>query len=113
DIERGKGWSLAGGLQHYWTPEIRSSIFGSFLSVSYGGPSTSYTTDGFVTGLADFKEWRVGGNVFWQPVSGLDLGVEVIYANVDPRGRIGLPGFTNSQGSSNAWEGRLRVQRDF
>jgi hypothetical protein len=53
----------------------------------------------------DFNEWRVGTNVIWSPVSGLDLGVEVLYANTDPR----APGIQ----STNAWEGRLRVQRDF
>jgi hypothetical protein len=48
--------------------------------------------------------------VFWQPVSGLDIGVEVIYANVDQRGAT-----VNVFGDDddNGWEGRLRIQRDF
>ena len=53
----------------------------------------------------DFNEWRVGTNVIWQPVSGLDLGVEVLYASQDPRGFFFRSG--------DAWEGRVRVQRDF
>ena len=62
-------------------------------------------------GLVDFSEYRVGANIFWQPVSGLDLGVEVIYAKIDPRGRLTAGNLAIS--SSDAIEGRLRVQRDF
>ena len=43
--------------------------------------------------------------MIWQPVAGLDLGVEVLYSNLDPRG-VALR-------SDSAWEGRLRIQRDF
>ena len=58
----------------------------------------------------DFNEWRVGTNVIWSPVAGLDLGVEVMYSRTSiHRGPFnGLLGDVD-----NAWEGRLRVQRDF
>ncbi len=51
--------------------------------------------------------WRAGTNVIWSPVAGLDLGVEVLYANIDTSAPepIGV--------NNNIWEGRLRVQRDF
>ncbi|KLK93659.1 hypothetical protein AA309_07325, partial [Microvirga vignae] len=78
-----------------WTPEIRQSVFGSYASVEYGAGITD----------ADFNEWRVGTNVIWSPVSGLDIGVEVLYSNVD----LDVAGTDND----DAWEGRLRVQRDF
>jgi hypothetical protein len=56
-------------------------------------------------GNADFREYRIGANTIWSPVSGLNFGLEVIYANVDPRGTGGR--------SDSATEGRIRVQRDF
>ncbi|WP_230533370.1 porin [Microvirga roseola] len=98
DIDRGHGWSVAGGLRHYWTPQIRQNVFGSYARVEYGAG---------VAPSADFSEWRVGTNVFWQPVAGLDIGVEVLYANVDVSGPtpIGL--------EEDDFSGRLRVQRDF
>ncbi|WP_457090025.1 porin [Microvirga sp. P5_D2] len=100
DIKTGRGWSVAGGLRHYWTPEVRQSVFGSYARVEYG----SFASD--IAGFnPDFNEWRVGTNVIWQPVDGLDLGVEVLYANQDPRGV--------DVRSGDAWEGRIRVQRDF
>jgi hypothetical protein len=109
DIETGTGWSLAGGLRHYWTPTIRQNVFGSYVRVEYGNDLIRGFLPGSVINASafDFDEWRAGTNVIWSPVSGLDLGVEVLYANVDPRG-------PDPVGSDNdVWEGRLRVQRDF
>jgi hypothetical protein len=112
EIEMGEGWSIAGGVRHYWTPAIRQNVFGSYASVEYGAGPALLTDGGVYAGLNDFDEWRIGSNLIWSPVSGLDLGVEVIYANLDPRGRIlVVPGRT--EGSDDIWEGRLRVQRDF
>ena len=97
DIKTGRGWSVAGGLNHYWTPTIRQSVFGSYARVEYGAN---------VAPAFDFTEWRAGSNVIWSPVSGLDIGVEVLYSNLDPRGPdLGL--------DNDTIEGRLRVQRDF
>jgi len=96
DIDTATGWSIAGGLRHYWTPEVRQSVFGSYARVEYN--------ENFA-GVSDFNEWRVGTNVIWSPVSGLDIGAEVLYTNVDLRNVEG--------GDDDVWEGRIRVQRDF
>ncbi|MET0743095.1 MAG: porin [Microvirga sp.] len=111
DIKRGRGWSIAGGFTHYFTPEVRASLFGSYLRVNYSGAATALSTSGYA-GFADFSEYRLGGNVFWQPVSGIDIGVEAIYVKLDARNQYLLPtaGIGNDD---HAWEGRLRVQRDF
>ncbi|MBB4039949.1 hypothetical protein GGR34_001596 [Microvirga flocculans] len=97
DIKSGSGWSIAGGINHFWTPTIRQSVFGSYARVEYsaGAPATA----------VDFNEWRVGSNLIWSPVSGLDIGVEALYSNLDPRSPL-LRG-------DDSWEGRLRIQRDF
>ncbi|WP_414473842.1 porin [Microvirga sp. M2] len=95
NIDKTRAWSVAGGLRHYWTPEIRQNVFGSYARVELGAGIPG----------SDFTEWRAGSNVIWSPVAGLDLGVEVLYANVNPR----APG----ERTTDAWEGRLRVQRDF
>jgi hypothetical protein len=99
DLDKTRAWSIAGGLRHYWTPQVRSNFFGSYLDAD--------SRAAFNAG--DFREFRVGANVFWQPVSGLDIGVEVIYANVDGRNN-GAGGRDND---NDGFEGRLRIQRDF
>ncbi|MBM6594337.1 porin [Microvirga pudoricolor] len=101
NLSTGRGWSIAGGLRHYWTQSIRQNVFGSYARVTYSG----------ATPLADFNELRVGTNVFWQPVSGLDIGVEAMYVKLDPRTFVGTGLPINS--ADHAWEGRVRVQRDF
>ncbi|WP_052002915.1 porin [Microvirga sp. BSC39] len=97
DVETGSGWQVAGGLRHYWAPTLRSNIHGSYASVEYGGDAP--------VGIADFDEWRVGVNTFWTPVSGLDIGVEVLYANIDVEGV--------TVDNDDRWEARFRIQRDF
>ena len=100
---------------------LRRSGCAQFL-VPANAATIAAGTAGTVTGLVDFNEYRVGANTIWTPVSGLQLGVEVLYTKVDPRGRVAVP-ITNvaggrralfkSTGSEDIWEGRLRIQRDF
>ncbi|MGF9761265.1 porin [Microvirga sp. 0TCS3.31] len=97
DVETASGWQVAGGLRHYWTPTIRSAVHGSYASVEF---------DDAPINLSDFTEWRVGVNTFWTPVSGLNIGVEALYANLDVDGITG--GIDDDR-----WEARFRVQRDF
>jgi hypothetical protein len=102
NLSTGRGWSVAGGIRHYWTQSIRQNVFGSYARITYSG----------ATPFADFNELRVGSNVFWTPVTGLDIGVEAIYVKLDPRASIGPFGLVSNT-SDHAWEGRVRVQRDF
>jgi hypothetical protein len=131
DLDKTDIWNIAAGFTHYWTPQFRSSIFGSFARVEFGGHSSfvspfTYTLANGATilpganvGLADFSEWRIGANAFWTPVSGLNLGVEVIYAEADYKGRVmesvgsRLARSLRLAGDVGAIEGRLRIQRDF
>ena len=105
DLDLGTGWSVAAGFRHYWTPELRWNVFGSYARFDYSTAAAG-------AGLGDFNEWRLGTNLIWSPVSGVDIGAEVIYARLDPRGRVFFPNGTLID-SDSAWEGRLRVQRDF
>ena len=36
-----RGWSLAGGVTHNWTPTLRSSLFGSWADVNFSGAVTA------------------------------------------------------------------------
>ena len=90
--------------------------------VPFSAATVAAGTAGTVTGLVDFNEYRIGTNTIWTPVSGLQFGAEVLYARVDPRGRVAVPvtsanggstGFYKPTSSEDIWEGRLRIQRDF
>lgn len=110
-IKRTKGWGVTGAFLHYWTPSIRQAVFGNFTSVDYSGQAfTAY-------GLNDFKIWTVGTNLIWSPVKAFDIGVEVLYQKVDPRGTViltnGAGDIVATAGSEDVWEARIRFQRDF
>jgi hypothetical protein len=119
DLEKTDVWNIAGGLTHYWTPQFRSSIFGSYARVEFDSVARTVTPLGATVGFSDFDEWRIGANTFWSPVSGLNLGVEVIYAESEADGRVrevvaGPLGTIATLGRDiGAIEGRFRVQRDF
>ncbi|MCB8819411.1 porin [Microvirga rosea] len=132
EFKTNRAYSVAGGISHNWTSTWQTNVFGSWMRFDAPGgaqfvvPTTVATitsgTAGTVTGIVDFNEYRIGTNTIWQPVSGLQIGLEVLYTRVDPRGRVAVPltttagtatGFFKPTGSEDFWESRLRVQRDF
>ena len=106
-IQTTKAWSIAAGFRHFWTPALRSAVFGSYTNIDTPAAST----------LWDVKYWTVGVNTIWSPVRNLDLGVEVVYHNIQARQQNGLPAVitpTNTfRGQEGAWVGTIRIQRNF
>jgi hypothetical protein len=122
NIETTEAWSIAAGFTHFWTPTLRSSIFGSYAQVEVPGAARTFDIGtGTVFGLTDFTEWRIGGNTVWLPVSGFQIGLETIWTRLETDGRVLVP-VTNAVGDvvateatddEDIWEVRLRFQRDF
>jgi Porin subfamily len=122
DIKTVKAWSIAGGVTHYWTPQWRSSVFGSYAQIDAPGIASTFDlVNGTRSGLVDFNEYRIGLNTFWLPLAGLQIGLEGLYTRVDPDGRVMVPVrnavgdavFPVSTSGEDIWEARLRIQRDF
>lgn len=112
DLKKTKGWGVTAALLHYWTPSVRQAVFGNYTAVDYAGSTVAaYSIDGIAT-VNDFKIWTVGTNVIWSPVKAFDIGVEVLYQKLDPKGRVLLP-TGGSKSSEDIWEARIRFQRDF
>ena len=115
------GWSVVAGLRHFWTPQLRSELYGSYSEVKLGYvQAAGFYAAGAPVRSLDPKELIVAGNLIWSPVSGLDIGVEVLYTRTELASRVlpvdntgarvaGLAGVK----SDDAWAGRLRIQRDF
>ena len=111
-IQTTKAWGLAAGFRHFWTPALRSSIYGNYAKVDAPLAST----------LPDFTLWSVGLNTIWSPVRNLDLGVEIVYASIRRDGfnagtatgtaALQRPDGTYKTSDSN-WRGLFRVQRNF
>jgi len=116
-MKNSTGYSLVAAFRHFWTPTLRSEISASYSELKLG-----YVTPGTV-GLQrsmDPKEFIAAANLIWSPVSGLDIGVEVLYSNLQLRQPV--VAVDNFGVRSNAARliksedtiaGRLRIQRDF
>jgi hypothetical protein len=113
------GWSVVAALRHFWTPTLRSELVASYSELKLGYTLANQAVPGLIARPLDPKELIVAGNLIWSPVSGLDIGVEVLYTRTelkqavlavnDAGARVG-PGTVKSD---DAWAGRLRIQRDF
>jgi hypothetical protein len=98
-LELTTGWSITAGLQHYWTPKWRTSLYGGYEKFTYndtakgflcsglaaGGAGASNTAGGFTPTNCnpDFGFWQVGSRTVWNPVPELDLGVEIMYNKIN------------------------------
>jgi hypothetical protein len=111
-IQTTKAWGLAAGFRHFWTPALRSSIYGNYVKVDAPLAST----------LPDFTAWSVGVNTIWSPVRNLDLGVEIVYGQIRRDGfnagtNAGTGALVRTDGtiktSDSNWRGLFRVQRNF
>jgi len=92
-------WTIAASLQHYWTPALRTSVFGAYTATDYNSNATyifcnspnSYirtagnATPNYGTAVTtpgcnpDFNVWAIGTRTIWNPVANLDIGLEVVY----------------------------------
>lgn len=85
------------GVLHYWSPQWRSALQGTYIDVNYKKINADWTT-GALT-----------GNLIWTPVKKLDIGAEVVYIKNFDKAKVGYTGPKDD----DAFVGRLRVQRDF
>ena len=104
-------WTIGAGIQHYWTPALRSSLFALYTAVDYNTAATAMFCSGPNTpirnlagvnpvafnnaaGLAgcnpDFQYWAVGTRTIWNPVPNLDIGLEIVYTKIDTNYDPGL-----------------------
>lgn len=127
-LELSQAWSAYAGFEHFWTPTLRQSIHGQYVSYS----ANSATVDSLICGVAgnnrlgtapagcaDWSAWQVGSRLLWNPVSNLDIGLEVMYSKVNTAFE-GVTMLTGSApdpvlraGDAEVWSGIFRVQRNF
>jgi hypothetical protein len=137
-VELTSTWSVMGGYQHLWTPNWRTSAYAGYLAVDYDSTATGYICGSSGLGSAmlgttltaasaglcspNFSLWEAGTRTQWNPVSQLDVGVDVMYSRLDtamagavttatmPEKAAGVPITFADQG---VWSVMFRVQRNF
>jgi Porin subfamily len=125
-LKLSKAWAVAAGFQHFWTPTVSSTIFGSYAA--YDAPFNPVNIRDL---NRDAKMYSVGVNTIWTPVRGLAIALEGVYLNFDPKGRVydvnknhnhlnvaqtacsNTAGFCFTKSSDSVFATRLRITRDF
>jgi hypothetical protein len=132
-----EAWSVTAGVEHYWNPKWRTSLYGGYERVSYNDAATSALCSGLATGGAgssatpggftptncspDFSFWQVGSRTVWSPVSSLDIGLDLLYNHVNTAfagaaavsANGAVPAGLFSVASQGVLSGALRIQRNF
>jgi hypothetical protein len=134
-IMKSDAWQAAAFYEHYWSPEWRTSVFGSYSHISYGSGgdalllaaanagrlSTGFTN---ATGSFDLALAEVGTRTAWSPVKDLTFAAEFSYVRLDQHlnGTFttsgtaipGSPAGTTFQlKDQNLYQGAVEVRRNF
>ncbi len=130
------GWAVIAGVEHYWVPTLRSSLFGSYTAIRYNGSVDDFTSGAHQAchyiNLAEggvcnpnLNLWQVGTRTVWTPVPNLDISLETVYGFVDQNNSGTVLGSTVMNGAGIAgsnefntvdkgvWTFNFRVQRNF
>ncbi|MBV8838201.1 MAG: porin, partial [Alphaproteobacteria bacterium] len=138
-LELTTAWSVTAGVEHYWTPALRTSVYGGYSAISYNANATTLICGGGGIGRAggssvgftpancspNFSFFQVGTRTIWNPVPNLDLGLEVMYNRVQtafagnvttPAGTV-LPAYTAPTtfvaADTGVFSAVFRAQRNF
>jgi hypothetical protein len=135
-------WSVTAAVEHYWTPALRTSLYGSYAywtpgsagnavmcasplgparTVAGGSPNGSVPLAGCDY---SFASWGAGTRTIWNPVKNLDIGLEVLYQQIDTRMDPGLvrinaggagtrPTGLYQPANEGVLTGLVRLQRNF
>lgn len=131
-------WNVWAAFQHYWVPQLRTSIYGGYAQytanshavdveicqeINEGGEFAGITGHVANTGCMDWSAWAVGSRTLWNPAKNLDVGVDVLYTSMSktalqgatwafsPGGNAATSTFTVAP--THIWAGTLRIQYNF
>jgi hypothetical protein len=106
------GWSITGGFEHFWVPNLKTSLYGAYGKLQYSAAASALLivnqTGAAAGSSANWSYWQVGSRTTWTPVTNLDLSVEVMYNS-----QQSAFGSTATVGDNSWWSGIVRAQRNF
>ena len=92
-IERTTGWSAFASYEHFWTPALRTSLYGTYVELKHNGAATTAicaTQTGATSGMQggvgcnpDWSSWAVGSRSQWNITKDLYVGLDVIYMKMN------------------------------
>jgi hypothetical protein len=89
DFNLTTAWSIYASYEHFWTPSLRTSIYGSYADISHNDDAKFEICGGLFGGFPDiqcnpdFRYWAIGSRTQWDIVKDFYVGVDVIYARLE------------------------------
>jgi len=118
-------WNVVAAVQHYWIPNVRTSLYGAYASYKADSSAVNAvvcTPSGLTAGCADWATWQIGSRTVWNPVRNLDIGVEALYTDLSKSAFSGstvtfaptsAAANTFTVGSTHVISGIVRAQYNF
>jgi hypothetical protein len=76
-------WSVFASYEHFWTPSLRTSLYGSYFALSRGAVGNAQACGAIVvTTLACDSDWQMytfGSRTQWNVTKDFYVGLDVIY----------------------------------
>ena len=88
NIQLVTSWSVFASYEHFWTPSLRTSLYGSYLDVSRGAQGNANICTSVLTAAqiaagmqcdGDWSMWTIGSRSQWNITKDFYVGVDVIY----------------------------------
>jgi hypothetical protein len=110
-LDKTKAWSITGGLEHFWTPMWKTSLYGAYGKMRYSDAASAVLAPAtaLAGSSANWSYTQVGSRTTWTPVANLDLSLEAMYNHLNGAFASGTANYGNRDWAS----GIFRVQRNF
>ena len=136
-VELTTGWSVFGSYEHFWTPSLRTSVYGTYVEQRYndtartaicttqGGGASGYIGGNTGNCNPNWSEWAIGSRSQWNVTKDLYVGLDVIYLKLNSSSNATgvLPATVAGGGKSatsgpytvsdqDTWAATWRIHRD-
>ncbi len=136
-ISLSNAWDVSAYYEHYWTPQWRTSVFGSYSQIDYGSAGNALLLTAANTGVLNTGTFagtaggsfklavaQVGTKTSWTPVQNLTLSAEFIYSRLDQNltgtftsTGTAIPGYAAGSAftmkDQNRYNGAVQILRSF
>jgi hypothetical protein len=92
-IEKTTAWSAFASFEHFWTPSLRTSVYGNYLDISHNANATTLICAAFAQAASfnvasaqcdpDWRTWSIGSRTQWNITNAFYVGVDVIYQKLE------------------------------
>ncbi len=87
NIDLTTGWSMVASYEHFWTPSLRTSVYGTYIELKHNAEATAAicannatTSSAFRVGCnPDWSSWAIGTRSQWNITKDFYVGVDVLY----------------------------------